>query len=374
MARVPTPIAGTVARLHVREGQRVLAGSLLAEVHATREGAGGDVREVGRLAFQQRQQALEQTRAAEVAQWQGRRLGLEAQARDLRLERALLDAQLQAQRGQWRLATGMLERMRQLRGRQYVSDIQVAQQEALVLEQEAAVLSARRQAASLERALAQVLQSQSELPGQALALRARADREAALLAAERAEAESRNRAWLRAPVAGRVGHLDVRPGQAVADGEVLLGLVPAVTALEAQLLVPASAMGLVRPGDRVQLRFHAYPYQDHGHPQGRVVRVTGSALAAQDGSGQALFRVVVALDRQWIDANGTPRRLRPGLTLDADVLGERRRLWEWALLPVRRLATRLSDTVPATSTIHLTSEIAGQGGSSADSRGTGLVL
>ncbi|MFA6064174.1 MAG: hypothetical protein WC736_16410 [Gallionella sp.] len=46
------------------------------------------------------------------------------------------------------------------------------------------------------------------------------------------------------------------------------------------------------------------------------------------------YRVEVALDSQSVLAYGKRESLRPGMTLDADVLLDRRRLIEWVLEPL----------------------------------------
>lgn len=53
------------------------------------------------------------------------------------------------------------------------------------------------------------------------------------------------------------------------------------------------------------------------------------------------YRVLVALDRQTITAYGKLESLRPGMLLDADILGERRRLYEWVLEPLYSVKGKL---------------------------------
>jgi hypothetical protein len=63
-------------------------------------------------------------------------------------------------------------------------------------------------------------------------------------------------------------------------------------------------------------------------------------LAALAGSAQAsepFYRVRVELRAQAITAYGKPEPLKPGMLLDADVLGERRALVEWVLEPLYSL-------------------------------------
>ena len=87
------------------------------------------------------------------------------------------------------------------------------------------------------------------------------------------------------------------------------------------------------------LRYQAYPYQKFGHYQGKVQRVSRSALSSGElGSlignaeaGEPYYRVVVILDKQTVRAFGKDEILKPGLLLEADILGERRKLWEWVL-------------------------------------------
>jgi len=76
-----------------------------------------------------------------------------------------------------------------------------------------------------------------------------------------------------------------------------------------------------------------------------VTRVSRSAVNpgesnALAGSGQATepyYRVLVALDAQTVMAYGKPESLRPGMALEADILSERRRLYEWLLEPLYSL-------------------------------------
>ena len=124
-----------------------------------------------------------------------------------------------------------------------------------------------------------------------------------------------------------------------------MSLLPNGSQLQAQLLVPSAAVGFIEPGDLVLLRYQAYPYQKFGHHRGRVIRVSRSAMVPATGDGQSTepyYRVLVALDQQSITAYGKPEPLRPGMRVDADILGERRKLYEWVLEPLYSLKGKLS--------------------------------
>jgi membrane fusion protein len=63
-----------------------------------------------------------------------------------------------------------------------------------------------------------------------------------------------------------------------------------------------------------------------------------NALLQAAQSQEPLYRIGVTLAAQTISAYGQAHALKPGMTLEADVVQERRAVWEWLLEPV--LATR----------------------------------
>ena len=102
---------------------------------------------------------------------------------------------------------------------------------------------------------------------------------------------------------------------------------------------------LIKPGDRVLLRYQAYPYQKFGTHSGHVLRISRSAVVASKGQadeGEAVYRVLVSLNEQTVLAYGQPEALRPGMRLEADVMGERRRLYEWVLEPLYSVVGKAS--------------------------------
>jgi membrane fusion protein len=80
------------------------------------------------------------------------------------------------------------------------------------------------------------------------------------------------------------------------------------------------------------------PYQKFGRHTGKVIRVSRSAITTSKGdetqNTEPFYRVLVALDRQSITAYGKPEPLRPGMVLDAEIMSESRKLYEWILEPL----------------------------------------
>jgi hypothetical protein len=82
-----------------------------------------------------------------------------------------------------------------------------------------------------------------------------------LLALERSrvEVESRRKFAVRAPIAGRVMAVQQKVGAPAAPAQVVLTIVPDHSPLVGRLLIPTRAIGFVRPGQRIALRFDAFP-------------------------------------------------------------------------------------------------------------------
>ncbi len=60
-------------------------------------------------------------------------------------------------------------------------------------------------------------------------------------------------------------------------------------------------------------------------------------MVGKAGQGEPFYRITVKLARQAITAYGKPEALKPGMLLEADVLGEKRRLIEWVFEPLYSL-------------------------------------
>ena len=160
---------------------------------------------------------------------------------------------------------------------------------------------------------------------------------------ERAENDVHRATVVTAPLPGTVTGLAAEIGQPVPLGAVLAHIVPAKAKLLAELYAPSRAVGFVAEGGEVQLRYAAFPYQKFGHARGTVVGVTATTVAGDSArGGEPLYRVAVALESQTVMAYGEPRPLLAGMTVEADVLLERRRLYEWVLEPLYALAGRLN--------------------------------
>jgi membrane fusion protein len=169
------------------------------------------------------------------------------------------------------------------------------------------------------------------------------ERELSSLDQQLAEAETRRENVIVAP-AGGVLSVDLATlGQSVMPSQPLAVIQPDGAALQVHLFAPSKAVGFVKPDDRVNLRYQAFPYQKFGQQEGRVRSIARTALSAaelaslnlpQQDQNEPLYRIVVEPRQQAIEVYGQETPLQAGMTVDAYVLQETRAIYEWMLEPL----------------------------------------
>ncbi|QRR08615.1 HlyD family efflux transporter periplasmic adaptor subunit [Burkholderia sp. MS455] len=347
---VMPPLTGTVIDTRVREGQTVAAGAELMAVSAEVATELGGTRERVREQLDLQRARLE-TDLASQSQLSGEaKRGLHARAAALNDQLAQIALQKTQRTRQAELSLRQLGKLQSMREQGYASNSQVEQQEAALLDAQARLQDLARQRLDVEQQLDQIRQQLRELPLNTRNQQNDIERKLADVDQLIAENEARRAVILRAPQASVVATLLAKPGQVVNAGQSVVSLLPQGALLEAQLMVPSRAIGFVRTGARVVLRYEAYPFQKFGQQFGRVTDVSRTALSPQEVANltgrtnvpEQLYRVVVALDRQDIVAYGRRETLRPGMALEADVLIDQRRLIEWVLEPLYALGRRAS--------------------------------
>lgn len=206
------------------------------------------------------------------------------------------------------------------------------------------------QAHRVESARAAIEQSERRLAQTGAAYRAQLRAEA--IEAERALAHAareldklRHRAqWaeLRAPADGVVKDLATHtPGSVLAQGTVLMTLVPEREPLIAEVWLENHDAGFVRAGQPVRLKLAGYPFQKYGMLDGRVREVSADATertATAGGTARYAYRARVELAAQALEAAGSRHALLPGMQLAAEIRLAERTILEYLLSPVQRVA------------------------------------
>lgn len=337
---VVAPTDGVVTSLLAKEGAVLSRNAEVGVVDVPRSAASGsDLLPQTRHALDQRRAGLFRESRSRSSLLGEQAEGYRTQLTQLRQELAHIGDELATRREQVRIAKENVERFRVVVSDGYVSELQFKQQQQSALELFAQQQSLERQGLALRRTIAGVEQSLEELGPKLQEQRAALDRDLAELDEERLQKEAAGSLMIKAPLSGSVTHRMIEAGQAVKSGQPLISILPAGSTLQAHLRVPSRNIAFVELGDDILLRYSAYPYQKFGHFKGKVTGVSRSpaaigAASVESAPSEPYYRVIVTLERQSVSAYGRQEPLWPGMAVEADILGDRRRLYEWILEPL----------------------------------------
>ncbi len=352
--RLTAPTPGTVEEARAVEGQRVTTGEVLFVLSGERRSANGATQ--GQIAIQLdvRRATLERERRLSAERHRSRIRATRERLDAIDVELRQLARESDINRARVAIAERNVERFDELARTGFLS---AAQAQARL--DDALVLRAQREnngrvRASLQRErvglASQIDDSRMQADAEALDIA----RNMAALEQERSENEARRSSVVTAPFTAIVTGLAAHRGQLVGAGGLLATLIPDGTPLEAQLFASTRQVGFVEPGQRVRLRYAAYPYQKFGMGEGVVGTIEKSPYAPQELStriaatlgpaalsgGDPVYCIRVVLDAQTMETYGQPQSLRPGMVFEADVIQDRRRLYEWLFEPIYGLVGR----------------------------------
>jgi multidrug efflux pump subunit AcrA (membrane-fusion protein) len=124
------------------------------------------------------------------------------------------------------------------------------------------------------------------------------------------------------------------PGAVVQEGDVLCDVVCAEATLQAELSVPQSGVGRIRPGQTVKLLYDSFPFQRYGVKSGAVRWVSPAG-------DKTVFRVLVDIADHTVMVQGHERELMPGMGGMAEIVIGRRSVISYAFEPIRQLRENL---------------------------------
>jgi membrane fusion protein len=348
LVKVYAPQAGIVLERHVIEGSLVQAGDVLFVVSSERSSASqGATQEAISAKVREREGSIKaELESAQVLE-RTERESLDSKIRGTRTELRELDEERTDQASRVKLAEESLARYQKLILDHLVSSEQVGQKTAELLDQRAHLQSLERDDTRLRQELNSAQTELASLPLKEESHRAELERLLSSTSEELAESEAKRRLVIKAPQSGTTTAVLATVGQAIDPTKPLASIVPAGASLHAELFAPSKAVGFVRPGDAVLLRYAAFPFEKFGHQKGTVESVSRTALPLQElnavggADAEPLYRITVRLASQTVMAYGQAQPLQSGMLFEADVLREKRRLYEWVLEPLYAIGGRL---------------------------------
>lgn len=351
--RVTATVGGIVSRVWVRQGEIVAAGQKLVTIEPQQSSAGADslIRsDIAALEAERANLAAEQERIDTLlSRDQGDRdrffaddgaLRETLEEQELRLVAAIETQGVIVEKFERYLRRGYATRQQLLAEERAELDYVRQLGETRIQLSQLSTTTTERQR-GLQRSSTETLNARSTLTSRIAEIGARLERLKADIATD-----------ILAPSDGEIATLNITEGSIADAGEVVAAIVDPGAAIRIVLEAPSSTIGLIEPGQRVVLKYDAFPYKTFGVQYGTVRRVGEAPLSlpktldpATSGDplrpAQSTFLVEVEPERTAISAYGEDRPLVIGSTLSADVVVERRRLIDWVLDPILAMRGRL---------------------------------
>lgn len=141
-----------------------------------------------------------------------------------------------------------------------------------------------------------------------------------------------NQAMIKAPVSGRINLLSkVAKGDYVSLGSELATIIPEDEySYTVDIALPNKEVAGIEIGDLIKFQFSALPYKEYGDFTGTVTNI--STDIKNDASGGSYYLVEAKLDdAQVISYKGEIRDIKVGMTCEAFIITEQKKILYWLL-------------------------------------------
>lgn len=137
-------------------------------------------------------------------------------------------------------------------------------------------------------------------------------------------------------------------------GDHILSIFSKDDKLKGYAIIPNSSSGLISQGQKVIIRYNAYPHQKFGNYFGVINKITRSTISDRhivnsdlEGSSGDPFKAEIEIDQVPISDGEIYYNLKPGMTFDAEIIVDRRNIVDWLLDPVRGIKNKIFPLVGA---------------------------
>ena len=330
---------GRLTQVFVNEGDKVEAGAPLFESRIDVDTENGRIGERRLESTDVRLSELKEQSATIKLRYKGERQRLNAQILNLTRELDGLYRRRKLQQKAVDLATSQLEKFERLYESEVSSQLELDNARSNDINQRLSFETIEQQIISRDSAASEArfaLRGLSVSEEQELSqLRVQINQ----LEESRVGLEASSRYMVRSPISGTVTALQGSVGQSLPPNSPVIMIVPEGSELVATLLAPTRAAGFLETGQDVNLLVDAFPYQKFGVQRGVIQDISATPyrpgeLDAPIPFEQAVYRIDVALNKQTVSAYGNEVLLKPGMTLQGDLITDRRSLLQWMLDPL----------------------------------------
>lgn len=265
---------GIIKQVLVVDGEQVIKDQPLLIVNGDRIMADGQHLETLLLAeYEKQRDSLTEQLKREEKIYQQQRLDITQRLSANQQDLSLLETQIKTLALRSQLVDEQVNRYRQLQhnGHVAVSELDTVIARELELRSERQGMARNR--VNLQNSYQQLQNEQVRLPEEYANRIDQVRTNLSEIARQIAELHGQRAYVVKATKAGVVNNLQARVGQQVRSSLPVLSLTPSGEALTAQLLVPVRSAGFLAPGQPLNIRYDAFPYQKFGLYTGVVTEV-----------------------------------------------------------------------------------------------------
>ncbi|HDX4050914.1 TPA: HlyD family secretion protein [Enterobacter soli] len=163
---------------------------------------------------------------------------------------------------------------------------------------------------------------------------------------ERLNTDAGDAIIIRALTDGRVDSMSVTVGQMVNPGDSLLQIIPPhIDHFSLIIWVPNDALPYLAKGDRVNIRYEAFPAEKFGFFGGTITVISKTPASTQEmltyqGAPKAsastaipYYKVIIKPDKQAIAYAGKQLNLENGMQAQSTLFLEKRKIYQWMISP-----------------------------------------
>jgi membrane fusion protein len=344
LIRVLPPQPGVVLEKHVVEGQKVRQGDVLYVLNSDRVGLSSHELQADISAQIAKRKSSMQSEISRNKNAEQQEMALLRQRQAfLRNEVQAIQTQSEQQKQRVALAQDAYNRYLGLADKDYIAHEQLVQKQMELSEQQTRLQVLQRDLLTNQREQAATQREISDTQIRFSNQNAQLQRAISTAQQESTVVEGKSRVVITAQQDGQATLVVAELGQWADGTKQLMSLIPADSGLEAKLYAPSSAIGFVRENDRVLLRYQPFPYQKFGLYEGKVKAISNASISNLELSGMAIeglsatepvYAITIKLDQQNVTTYGQQRPLQSGMRVEADILQENRKLYEWMLEPL----------------------------------------
>lgn len=346
---INAPGNGTVSRIHVSEGQRVSAGDILFTLKDERyfsrdktstSQKGQRFAQQFHAALQVEESALLEERVQVNDLSQKTQHALERQIQSLNEEIIEINAQIKQHEDRVILAKNKLGKHQELVRAGFFTEHALTELEDNLVALQTQAVSYQRERKSLEGRMVELRSELLSNPNKAKISLSTIEGKLSLLQQKIQERDIQSEVNIVAPIDGVITGITALAGQ-LTGSQPLAILLADDAKLEAHVYLGSKEVGFAEVGQKVRLRYQAYPYQKFGQYSGTLTEISQSPVARESLptmfsqlAGSDFYRAVIKIDSQFATVYRQEKRLVSGMIVEADIEQERRKLIEWILEPL----------------------------------------